>query len=196
MYATAAAKPAQPRRSTCGSTAARRAPRCVERRRGLRLRRRLAPVRRRVGHRMLGEAEEPPGQPHVRRQRRAHRRPRRRPAAAAGWCGRAGAAARRSRRPPGTRAAPPYLPSPRIGVPSSAQCARNWWVRPVSGSSASQAALRADPLDHPVVGDRRPAGLVGSHPFAGGAAPLGERLLDPPHRRIAARPPPPPSRAS
>src|SRR5581483_3232590 len=43
--------------------------------------------------------------------------------------------------PPGRNAAaPPYLPSPRIGVPIAAQCARSWCVRPVIGSSASQLA--------------------------------------------------------
>src|SRR6185312_2318208 len=41
--------------------------------------------------------------------------------------------------PAGCAAAPPYLPSPRIGVPISAQWTRSWCVRPVTGSSASQA---------------------------------------------------------
>src|SRR5487761_1507 len=59
-------------------------------------------------------------------------------------CGIASArACRCARRLPGTPAtcdaAPPYLPSPKIGVPSAAQWARSWWVRPVTGSSASHA---------------------------------------------------------
>ena len=37
-------------------------------------------------------------------------------------------------------AAAPYLPSPRIGAPIAAQCARSWCVRPVTGSNASQLA--------------------------------------------------------
>jgi len=41
-------------------------------------------------------------------------------------------------RPRFSVAPPPYLPSPRIGCPISAICARSWWVRPVTGSSAIQ----------------------------------------------------------
>ena len=37
--------------------------------------------------------------------------------------------------------APPYLPSPRIGVPIAARWARSWWVRPVSGISVTSAAF-------------------------------------------------------
>src|SRR6266851_581150 len=35
--------------------------------------------------------------------------------------------------------------SPTIGQPMAAQCTRNWWVRPVSGSSASQVWFLPSP---------------------------------------------------
>ena len=93
--------------------------------------------------------------------------------------------------PPGIcAAAPPYLPSPRIGVPIAAQCARSWWVRPVSGQQGEPARPVAGSVDHPVIGDGVLAVIVGADPLAAALQPLGhgslgEREVDPalPHLR-------------
>ena len=95
----------------------------------------------RVG-RIRVKPEKLPHPAHMRRQRRGDGT-----ASRLGDAGSRGERACRCSRcdaaPPGSCApAPPYLPSPRIGVPSAAQCARNWCVRPVTGNSASQLARR------------------------------------------------------
>ena len=77
---------------------------------------------------------------HMRRQRRGDATACRLRDAGSRGCGHAGAAGAPPRRPASCAPAPPYLPSPRIGVPSAAQWARSWCVRPVTGSSASQLA--------------------------------------------------------
>ena len=128
-----------------------------------------------------GEAEEFPGLPHMARER----------------CGDPQGAAERMRdrqrarvqmqplrhrgRRRDARRRRRICASPRIGVPIAAQWARSWWVRPVTGSKASQLASVADAVDHLVIGDGVLAFLgIGAHPFARRPGELGQRQVDAP----------------
>ena len=60
-------------------------------------------------------------------------------------------------------------------------CARNWWVRPVSGCNSTQAArLPARSMIRKRVLAGRPCFIVDMHFLAAGAGLLGERRVDQP----------------
>ena len=65
-------------------------------------------------------------------------------------------------------------------MPSTTQCARSWWVRPVRGFMASQLAILAARATTRYAVRALPALLVRPDALTPGTALLGERLVDDP----------------